>query len=238
MTSHRFSRPCGGLHALWLLAGTAYAAPVTGPRLFGIDFNRNDARGSPSQSMFRIIAGSANQGSNSATYHKTIGPHQITINQPGGTLFEFRGANNDSSRAIPGGDTSRSFLVADFIATRKGGLDITITGLAAGNYLFRSHHLDTFASANLGFAQGASPSTPNTIQARLGGVTMATVQPTALGSSGLNTTFISDAQIPTLLFPFTHDGSSPLVIQLRSTVPNATANFLLLNGFEILGEAP
>jgi hypothetical protein len=238
MKSHRFSRPCGGLHAFLLLAGAAHAAPVTGSRLFGIDFNRNDARASPSQSMFHVIAGSTNQGSNSATYHKTIGPHQITITQPGGTLFEFRGANNDGTRAIPGGDTSRSFLVADFIATRKGSIDITITGLAAGNYFFRSHHLDTFTSANLGFAQGASPSTPNTIQARLGAVTMATVQPTALGSSGLNTTFISDAQIPTLLFPFTYDGSSPLVIQLRSTVPNATDNFLLLNGFEILGEAP
>ncbi|MEX1048442.1 MAG: hypothetical protein WED15_02860 [Akkermansiaceae bacterium] len=209
-----------------------------GPRVLGIDFNRNDSLGSPSQAMFRVISGSTTQSNNSASYAKTIGAYQVTITQPGGTLFEFRGANGDSTRAIPGGDTSRSFLVADFITTRKGAIDLTITGLPAGNYVFRSHHLDTQTTGQLGFAQGATTTTPNTIEARIGGVTKASVQPTALGSSGLNTTFISDAQIPTLLFPFAHDGNSPLVIQLRSTVPNATDNFLLLNGFEILQANP
>ena len=238
MKPRRFSALCGGLRVFMFLAAAAHAAPVTGPRLFGIDFNRNDARASPSQSMFRVIAGSATQSGNAAIYRKTIGPCQITVSQPDGALFEFRGANSDSTRAIPGGDTSRSFLVADFIATRKGAIDVTITGLAAGNYFFRSHHLDTFTSANLGFAQGATPSTPNTIQARIGGVTVGTVQPTALGSSGLNTTFISDAQIPTLLVPFTHDGSSPLLIQLRAAISNGTESFLLVNGFEILRGSP
>jgi hypothetical protein len=217
-------------------AGTPPLTP--GPLVFGIDFNRNDALGSPSQSMFRVIGGSVTQGNNASSYVKNIGPIQATVTQPGGTAFEFRGANGDSTRAIPGGDTSRSFLVADFITTRKGAIDISITGLAAGNYIFRSHHLDTFTSANLGFAQGATTTTPNTIEARLGGVAQDSVQATALGSSGLNTTFISDAQIPTLLFPFTHDGSSPLTIELRSTISNGTDNFLLLNGFEILEENP
>ena len=212
--------------------------PNTGPRVFGIDFNRNDSLGSPSQSGFRVISGSTTQSNNATSYAKTIGAHQVTVSQPDGVLFEFRGANNDSTRAIPGGDTSRSFLVADFITTRKGAIDISVTNLPAGNYFFRSFHLDTFTSTNLGFAQGATTTTPNHIEARLGGVAQASVQPTGLGSSGLNTTFISDAQIPTLVFPFSHDGSSPLVIQLRSTIPNASDNFLLLNGFEILQGNP
>jgi hypothetical protein len=188
--------------------------------------------------MFRVIGGSNIQANNTSSYGKSVGPIQTTITQPGGTAFEFRGANGDGTRAIPGGDISRSFLVADFIATRTGVLDIGITGLPAGNYIFRSHHLDTFTSANLGFAQGATTTTPNTIEARIGGVAKDSVQATALGSSGLNNTFISDAQIPTLLFPFTHDGTTPLVIELRSTFSNGADNFLLLNGFEILQANP
>ncbi|MEX1048439.1 MAG: hypothetical protein WED15_02845 [Akkermansiaceae bacterium] len=238
MNTHHCIRLCGGLLAFVLLAASAHAAPVAGPLLFGIDFNRNDSPGSPSQSMFRIISGSITQANNAATYRKTIGPHQITITQPDAVPFEFRGANHDSTRAIPGGDTSRSFLVADFIATRQGAMDITITGLAAGNYIFRSYHLDTQTTGPLGFARGASTTTPNLIEARIGGTTKATVQPTSLGSSGLNTTFISDARIPTLFFSFTHAGKSPLVIQLRSTIPSGADNFLLLNGFEILRGNP
>jgi hypothetical protein len=140
--------------------------------------------------------------------------------------------------AIPGGDTSRSFLVSDFIATRNGAIDLTITGLAAGNYVFRSHHLDTITGSGLGFAQGATSTTRNTIEARIGGVLKASVQPTGLGPSGLGTTFIQNSQIPTLAFAFTHNGTSPLVVELRSTLANGTDNFLLLNGFEILESAP
>lgn len=204
-----------------------------GMRLLGIDFNRNDALSSLSQSLFRILSGSTVPGSNTATYTKTVGMLQVTVSQPDASAFEFLGANTDSTRAIPGGDTSRSFLVADFIATRKGAIDIAVTGLPAGSYLFRSYHLDSTTGSTLGFAQGASPTSPNTIEARIGGVLQGSVQATALGAPGLNTTFIDDLQIPTLGFVFTHDGSSPLTIQLTATDSNGTDTFLLLNGFEL-----
>jgi hypothetical protein len=204
-----------------------------GAHLLGIDFNRNDALGAPSQSLFRIIAGSTSQSRNSVTYTKTIGPHEVTISQPDGARLEFRGANSDSSRAIPGGDTSLSFLVADFIATREGTLDITVTHLPAGNYVFRSCHLDTITGNALGFAQGSSTTTPNTIEARIAGVLQGSVQPTALGSAGLNTTFINDSQIPTMSFALTHDGLTPLTIKLTATETNGGSSFLLLNGFEL-----
>jgi hypothetical protein len=211
---------------------------AAGPLLLGIDFNRNDALGSPSQSLFRTVSGSTTQAANSSSYTKRVGTHQIGISQPGGTPFEFRGANGDGSRATPGGDTSRSFLVSDFIATRQGGIDIEITNLAAGNYVFRSYHLDTFTGSTLGFAQGSGTTTPNMIEARIGGVLKASVQPTALGSAGLNTTFINDSQIPTLAFAFSHDGDGPLVIELRATKSNGSDNFLLLNGFAIHPKYP
>lgn len=211
---------------------------IFGDLILAIDFNRNDAFGSPSQSLYRVISGSAVQGSNSDSYSKTIGPHQVTISQPAATALEFRGANTDSSRAIPGGDTSVSFLVADFIATREGAIDIEITNLPAGNYSFRSWHLEPFTGSALGYAQGATTTTPNTIEGRIGGVLQASVQPTALGSSGLNTTFIDDGQIPSLGFAFSHDGSLPLTIELRSTVPSGSDNFLLLNGFELFQSNP
>jgi hypothetical protein len=129
-------------------------------------------------------------------------------------------------------------LVADFIATRKRALDIEITGLPAGTYLFRSWHLDPFTSTNLGFAQGSSPTTPNLIEARLGGVVQDSVEPTALGASGLQTTFIDDAQVPTIDFAFTHDGVGPVTVELRSTLPASGDSFLLLNGFELYTTNP
>ncbi len=223
-----------------LLGGSSTNSSTnTYTRLFGVDFNRDDALGSPSQSGFRIVSGSAtNQAANAASYTKTIGTHQVTILQPNGTKFEFRGANGDSTRAIPGGDTSLSYLVSDFIATREGTIDIQITGLAAGEYRFRSWHLDTFTGSNMGFAQGTNATTPNLIEAQVGGLTRAAVEPTALGSFGLNTAFINNSQIPTLDFPISHDGSSPLTIRLRAIDTNGTERFLLLNGFELSEENP
>jgi len=205
----------------------------------GVDFNRDDALGSPSQSRFRIVSGSAtNQAANASSYTKTIGLHQVTISQPNGTKFEFRGANGDSTRAIPGGDTSLSFLLSDFIATREGTMDIQITGLAAGEYRFRSWHLDPLTGSTLGFAQGTTTNAPNLIESQVGGLTRAAVEPTTLGSAGLNTTFINNSQIPTLDFPISHDGGSPLTIRLRAIDTNGSERFLLLNGFELSEENP
>ena len=207
--------------------------------ILGIDFNRNDALAAPSQSGLRTVSGSGvDQSENASFYLKKFGAAQVTISQPNGANFEFRGANTDSSRAIPGGDTAVSFLVSDFVATREGVIDLEISGLGAGDYLFRSWHLDPFTGSALGFAQGTTNTTPNLIEARVGGVLKDSVEPSALGSSGLNTTYLSDAQIPILEFALTHDGASPLNIELRSTRSNGTDNFLLLNGFELLQETP
>ena len=207
--------------------------------ILGIDFNRNDALAAPSQSGLRTVSGSGvDQSENASFYLKKFGAGQVTISQPNGANFEFRGANTDSSRAIPGGDTAVSFLVSDFVATREGVIDLEISGLGAGDYLFRSWHLDPFTGSALGFAQGTTNTTPNLIEARVGGVLKDSVEPSALGSSGLNTTYLSDTQIPILEFTLTHDGASPLNIELRSTRSNGTDNFLLLNGFELLQETP
>ena len=66
----------------------------------------------------------------------------------------------------------------------------------------------------------------------------ASVQPTALGTNGLNTTFINNNQIPTLSFGFTHDGAGPLTIELRATQSNGSDSYLLLNGFELFQANP
>lgn len=212
--------------------------PVPGALVLGIDFNRSDALGSPGQSLFRAVSGSATQAANAPSYVKNFGSRQVSVSQPDGEKLEFRGGNGDGTRAIPGGETSLSFLVSDFIATRKGAIDIFIANLAEGDYVFRSWHLDTFTGATHGFAQGVSTTSPNTIEARLGGALMGAVQGTSLGSVGLNTTYIGDAQIPQISFGFSHDGASPLIINLRSTIPNGAENFLLLNGFAINAATP
>jgi hypothetical protein len=225
--------------AQYSVTGSNVSPGSPGPRVLGIDFNRDDVVGSPSQSLFRVVSGSAtNQTANASSYAKTFGARQLTISQPDAAKFEFRGANGDSTRSIPGGDISLSYLVADFIATRRGAMDLTITGLPAGNYLFRSYHLDTFTGSGFGFAQGTATTTPNTIQAKIGGTVKASVQPTVLGPSGLNTTFINNNQIPALSFGFSHNGAGPLTIELRATQANGSDSYLLLNGFELFQANP
>ena len=109
----------------------------------------------------------------------------------------------------------------------------------AGTYLFRSYHLDTFTnSVNLGYAQGSSSSTPNTLRAHVAGSLEAIVQPTYLGALGLGTTFISDADIPTLSFPFVADGTSQVAIDLSTMYTNGVDRFILLNGFEVFSTLP
>ena len=114
---------------------------------------------------------------------------------------------------------------------------MSMSGLPAGDYLWKSYHLDSFTGANLGFAQGSTTTTPNTIEARIGGALKGSVQPTALGSSGLGTTFINDGQVPTLIFAFTHDGIGDASVALAATQSNGAKNFLLLNGFEIFQQS-
>lgn len=201
-----------------------------GVRLFGIDFNSNESPGSPSYSGLRIIAGATGAAS---PLTKKIGNVTVTVATSDETPFEFRGANGDSSRAVPGGDLSRSFLAADFIGSRTSALEITFENLEAGTYLWTSYHLDSITGANLGFASGTSPTTKNTIEARMAGDLKGSTTPTSLGTAGLGTTSIADTDIPALAFAFTHDGSGPLTIELSATETDGVDRFLLLNGFEI-----
>ncbi len=206
-----------------------------GARLFGIDFNRGDIPGAPSQGGFRTLAGSATAADNPASLSKQIGPATASVATGDGSPLEFRGANGDSARAIPGGDTGRSFLVADFVGTRAGELRVALSGLPAGTHVWRSWHLDPSTGADgLGFAQGASPTEAGAVEARVGGVLLDSATPTALGTHGLGTTFIADGDLPALTFPFTSDGASPVEIVLSAPGDPAGDRFLLLNGFEII----
>lgn len=207
--------------------------------LLAIDFNRSDAFGSPAQSLFRSLSGEQDPANNAPSYRKNFGPLEVTISRPDGENFEFRGANGDSSRVIPGGDLSRSFLVADLIATRAGEIEIEIAGLPAGTYVFRSYHLEPFTGTAMGFAQGSTPTSPNLIEARHGETGVASVRPTSLGPPGWNTTFIGDGQVPTLSLPFNHDGTDPATLSLRATqAASGGERFLFLNGFQLFQITP
>ena len=209
------------------------AASNLDEHFLAIDFNRNDALGSPSQSGFRVVAGASTSSLNEDRYSKNFGPVKVILSQPDEAKLEFRGANSDGSRAIPGGDTSLAFLVCDFVGTRQGTLDLTFANLPAGTYVLRSYHLDPFTSDNLGFAQGSSPTTPNTIQTSIGGTVLGSVQPTALGSAGWNTTFIDDGMIPVIGTGFSHDGTGDLTVRFTAIESNGDDAFLLLNGFQL-----
>jgi hypothetical protein len=201
-----------------------------GRRLFGIDFNSSQSPGSPSYGGLRVVAGNTTTPSPLA---KRIGEVTINIRTSDNSPFDFRGANGDASRAIPGGDTSRSFLVADFLGSRSSSIAITLEGLPEGTYLWTSYHLDPITGTGLGFASGSSSTTPNTIQARLNDQQVGTTTPTSLGDSGLNTTSIADEEIPTLDFAFTHDGNGPVEIVLSATGALGGDRHLFLNGFEL-----
>ncbi|MGI9240662.1 MAG: hypothetical protein ACR2RV_07670, partial [Verrucomicrobiales bacterium] len=111
-------------------------------RVLGIDFNRGDCPGAPTYSGVRTVSGSATQADNPTSLAKQIGAVSITLATGDGSALEFRGANGDASRTIPGGDLSRAFLVSDFAGSRSGSLRITLSGLPAGTYLWTSYHLD------------------------------------------------------------------------------------------------
>lgn len=201
-----------------------------GRRLFGIDFNSSQAPGAPSFGGFRVLSGNS---SNPSPLVKKVGEIMVTIGTSDDSPFDFRGANGDAARAIPGGDLASSFLVADFIGSRSASIRISLEGLAEGRYLWTSYHLDPTTGADLGYASGSSTTTPNTIEARLSNELKGTTTPTSLGTAGLNTTFISDNDIPSLSFVFDHDGNSPVEITLSATDTIGVDRHLFLNGFEI-----
>lgn len=209
-----------------------------GERVVAIDFNKTNVAGAPSQAMFRTIGGSSVTSQNPAHITKLFDPCTIFVSKTSPTPFDFRGPNGDATLRIPGGQTSLPFLVADFIGSRDGTINLSISNLSAGTYLFRSYHLDTCNGTTLGFAQGNSSAMPNTLRAYFDGKLEAIVQPTALSAPGLNTTFISDADIPTLSFPFTANGIDLVSIQLSTIYTNGTDRFIFLNGFEIFSTKP
>lgn len=209
-----------------------------GEQVVAIDFNKTNTPGAPTQALFRSVFGSGTTSQNTPLITKLVDAITVRLTKTSAVAFDFRGANGDATRIIPGGPTSLSSLVADFIGTRDGTINIGISNLVAGTYLFRSYHLDTFVSGNLGYAQGSNSVTPNTLRANLNGALEAIVQPTALGSSGINTNFISDADIPTLSFPFNADGSNVVTVNLSTMYTNGADRFILLNGFEVLSTSP
>lgn len=210
-----------------------------GERIIAVDCNKTNSPVAPSQAMFRILSGSSTLSQNGTNITKQVGAYTVRLTKETSANFEFRGANGDSTRTIPGGPTSRSFLVADFLGARDGTIQIAISNLAAGTYLFRSYHLECFTSAaNLGYAIGASSTTANTLRAQVGGALEAIVQPTSLGAPGLNTTWISDADIPTLSFPLVADGIGQATIVLSTLYTNGVDRFIFVNGFEVFSTAP
>jgi hypothetical protein len=209
-----------------------------GERLAAIDFNKTNTPGAPVQAMFRSLFGSGTTSQNSTSITKAVGSAIVRLSKTSATAFDFRGANGDSTRVIPGGPTSLSSLVADFIGTRDGTINLSISNLAAGTYFFRSYHLDTFTNANLGYAQGSNSTTANVVRAHVGGTLEAIVQPTALSPAGLGTNFISDSDIPTLAFPVVADGTNASVVNLSTVYTNGVDRFILLNGFELYSTSP
>ncbi len=203
-------------------------------RLFGVDFNSSEVPGSPTYSRVRVISG---RETTPSPLTKQIGDVSITVATNDGSAFEFRGANGDSSRVIPGGDISRSFLVSDFIGSQTASVLVTIEGLETGTYTWASYHLDSIVGNSLGFASGTSNTSANRIEASIDGESQATIVPTSLGLPGLNTTSIADSDIPTLAFTFSHDSTQPTTIELSGTLSNGSNRHVFFNGFEIYQNA-
>ena len=218
--------------------GYERAFGALGERIIALDCNKTNAPAVPSQALFRSLSGSSTTSQNSTNIVKHVGPYALRVSKTSSTRFDFRGANGDATRIIPGGPNNLSFLVADFLGARDGTISIAISNLAAGPYLFRSYHLDTFNSGNLGFAQGSSPTNQNTLRAHIGGALQAILQPTAIGGSGLGTNFISNAEIPMLAFAFEADGTSPVTINLSTLYSNGADRFIFINGFEVFAATP
>ncbi|MEM9081047.1 MAG: hypothetical protein AAGC74_10185 [Verrucomicrobiota bacterium] len=200
--------------------------------VLGVDFNCNQHLASPTQARFRTISGKHNPLENSFLYLKRFGEITTIILNASQNPFEFRGANGDPTREIPGGPTSYSFLVSDFIATRDGSITIFISGLTSGTYRFQSFHLDSSTAESFSFAQGNTPNVPATLQALIQNEVVATSTANSLGSRGLASTVLTNQELPSLKFERAIFEAQPLHITLQTTT-TAPTGFVLLNGFKI-----
>ena len=211
--------------------------PAAGERVFGIDFNTHSLPGAPTQSGFRSISG-LQDGANGTSLSVTVNGIDITLSKTGTADFNFRGFNATTDSVMPGGPTSLSGVVADFIATTDGPITVTMKGLPAGDYLFRSWHLEPHTGPGLGFASGSSSTDPQWLAIEWNGKTQSTVATTCLGEEGLDRTAISDMDIPKLEFAFSVDSGKPVEIAWSGCSSSATTNNVFVNGFEIREKAP
>ncbi len=211
--------------------GNNSARPDTAEFLFGIDFNNNDSPAAPSHGGARVIAGSSNPAANSATHHKTIGNVQVIVS---GTNLRFHGANENTGRIIPGGEISRAFEVADFLASTDSSLTIQFDGLPAGQYYFTSRHFDTINGGNRGFAAGTGLLSPQEITLSINSQIRDTTQAETFGGNALiGTTMLADFYLPTLHASFQSDGSSPVILELNGVHSDGASQNVFINGFDL-----
>jgi len=211
--------------------------PAAGERVFGIDFNTNSLPGAPTQSGFRGISG-LQDGANGTSLSVTVNGIDITLSKTGTADFNFRGFNATTDSVMPGGPTSLSGVVADFIATTDGPITVTMKGLPAGDYLFRSWHLEPHTGPGLGFASGSSSTDPQWLAIEWNGTTQSTILTTALGEAGLDRTAISNDDIPSLECVLLVEAGKPVKVTWKGFLLSENISYVLINGFEICETNP
>ncbi len=209
------------------------ALPAEGDVVLAVDMNNGSVPGAPTQSGHRgwFLFPDRNPGREVETTIKGVG---VKLSKAGSEPLEIRSTNGSASRTMPGGSTNLSGLVADFVASRDAPLVLELSGLAAGEYVFRSTHLEPFTGSNLGFAQGASLTEAQWMYVSWNGTVQSAVACTALSNEGLGRTDLTDADIPRMAFVFTAQEHQPVEITFGGYYSSGGLTHILLNGFEIV----
>lgn len=210
------------LAAVAVTAGTANAAVV-----FGIDY------GFTGQDVFPDHLGGTGLNSGNPAPPRVDTDGSITASltgtdSSGVAQFQYRAPGQTDRFDVDG--TSFDDLIEDAVVTRDsadssktGNMQLTLSGLAAGTYNFVSYHNDNTNTS--GFANG------QTMTAFLGAANMGSTVLVNLGSDGESNTN-TDADISSIAFQITSDGSTPIVIDYTSSL-NGADEWAVLAGFTV-----
>lgn len=200
--------------------GLATAAAPAATTIFGVDygFTGQDVQADHVGADIPNTAGPnpvvATDGSISASL--------LGVGDPDG--LEGRDAGQTSRFDVIG--TTVDDLVESIVATRQGGFELTITGLAAGTYTMFSYHNEN-TDVGDGFGGGGG-----NIIAEINSIQVGSVANGNLSSNGVTPTLESAVQV--MEFEIVSNGVDPIVIDY--SLSGASNTFLHFNGFTIIPE--
>lgn len=206
-------------------AGLLAAAPASASVVFGVDYGFTGQDIYPDHQAGTGL-NSGNPAPPFVVSDGTVTASLSGTDSSGLAQFQFRAPPQTDRDDVSG--SSVDDLVEDLVVARDsansavtGNMQLTLTGLAAGDYIFRSYHNENTNVSGFGELQ-------QTITALIGGDVQDST--TAFDFGHLAT--ISESDLRFVEFQITSDGSSAIVIDYTAVAGGSPA-YMFMNGFTV-----